>query len=176
MGLPVNGFGCGRIRPALVLALPFLIGLSGAGLCQVPDTAEGSCRVIAAILVVYPALSVRLSEGPVRNPLDGSVRTGCRVHASGPASGMAGEVPPEEPIRFLLGESGWKEDARYSADGPGTTSFALRRHGILCRFSGGAHSRIEDGKILSSETYEFEAECADDGIPSPPPPQENRSP
>ena len=53
---------------------------------------------------------------------------------------MAGEVPPEEPIRFLLGESGWEVDPLYEADGPGTTSFALRKNGILCLLAGGAPS------------------------------------
>lgn len=155
------------------LALPVLIGLSGAALCQektgdhangkkhpIPETARDSCRTIAAILAVYPTLEVRLSEGAVRDPQDGAERFGCRVHASGPTSGMTGEVQPEESIRFLLGESGWEEDPRYAADGPGTTSFALRKRGVLCFFSGGAHSWIEDGKTWTSESHDFEAGCA----------------
>jgi len=143
------------IGPALFL----LVGLTGAGTPTIPDLAKGSCRTIAAILVVYPALQVRLSEGAVPDPRAGIERYGCRVHAAGPVAGMAGEVPPGEPIRFLLGESGWEEDPDYTADGPGTASFALRKDGVLCLFSGGIPSWIEDGKNRTSGTFEFEAGC-----------------
>ncbi|HBO68923.1 MAG TPA: hypothetical protein DD658_01760 [Deltaproteobacteria bacterium] len=70
---------------------------------------------------------------------------------------MTGEVPPDEPIRFLLGESGWEVDSRYSADGPGTTSFALRKNGILCLFTGGAHSWTEDGNVCTRSIPEGRA-------------------
>jgi len=158
--------------PVIVLSILLLIRVSGAGLCQekasghtnvgrepILETARGSCRTIAGILSVYPVLEVRTSEGPVRGLPDGKERHGCRVHASGPTSGLADEVPPDQPIRFLLGEDGWEEDLRYAADGPGTTSFALRKNGILCLFNGGAHSWIENGKVETSETFEFEAGC-----------------
>lgn len=158
--------------PVMVLTILLLNRVSVAGLCEkkpsghrnggkepVPELARGSCRTIAGILSIYPVLEVRTSEGPVRGLLDGKKRYGCRVHASGPTSGLTGEVPPDQPIRFLLGEDGWEEDPLYAADGPGTTSFALRRNGILCLFSGGAHSWIENGKIETSESFAFEAGC-----------------
>ena len=85
------------IGPALFL----LVGLTGAGTPTIPDLAKGSCRTIAAILVVYPALQVRLSEGAVSDPRAGIERYGCRVHAAGPVAGMAGEVPPEESYNFV---------------------------------------------------------------------------
>lgn len=162
-------------RIVLSVAVSALILLPGAGLCQeegtgradrknppIPDTARGACRTIAGILSVYPVLEIETSDGGIRDDREGTDRFGCRVVASGPASGLAGEVPPAEPIRFFLGESGWEEDILYSADGPGTTSFALRMSGVLCLFGGGAHSWIEDGKILTAERFEFEAGCAAD--------------
>lgn len=124
-----------------------------------PESSREACRTIAAILAVYPVLEVKTTEGPVRDPLDGSERAGCLVFASGPASGLAGEVPPEEPIRFLMGESGWEEDPRYAADGPGTTSFALRKGSGLCLFGGGAPSGIEGDTFLGAERFVFEAGC-----------------
>lgn len=163
-----------RVRKRIVLpvALSVLIFLPGAGPCSeegtgradrvdppIPDAARGACRTIAAILSVYPVLEVNTSEGAVRDLRDAPDRPGCRVLASGPASGLSGEVPPAESIRFLLGESGWEEDIHCSADGPGTTAFALRKNGVLCLFGGGAHSWIEDGKILTAERFEFEAGC-----------------
>ncbi|MFZ2224917.1 MAG: hypothetical protein WAV26_09570 [Candidatus Deferrimicrobium sp.] len=51
------------------------------------------------------------------------------------------------------------EEIRYAADGPGTTSFAFRKDGMLRRVSGGAHSWIEGGKHFTSERYELEADC-----------------
>lgn len=159
----------------LLLAVPFLIFVSGAALSRtmaagpagaqsrpVPEQVTGPCRTIAGILGAYPVLEVRRTVEAVRDFRDGSELPGCRVLASGPTTGMAGEVGPDEALRVLLPQAGWKEDSRYAADGPGTTSFAYRKNGVLCMFRGGAHSRIEHGKVLISEAYEFEAGCVEE--------------
>ena len=161
-----------RQRRPMVLAVPLILFLSGAGFSQeraaghpggeataAPERAAGSCSTIAAILSVYPTLEVRTSEGAIRDDRDGPERPGCRVHASGPASGLVGETPPEESIRFLLGESGWEEDSRYAVAGPGTASLALRRNGIFCIFRGETRSFVENGKILEVGRYEGTAVC-----------------
>jgi hypothetical protein len=161
-----------RNRRPMVLAVPFLLFLSGAGFSQerapghpcgerfaAPEMTAGPCRTIAAILSVYPALDVKMPPGAVRDLKDGTERPGCRVHASGPTSGIAGEVRPDQAVRDLLGQSGWEEDPLYGADGPGTTSFAFRKDDVLCMAGGGAHSWIEDGKILTADRYEIEAGC-----------------
>lgn len=158
-----------------LLAVPFLIFVSGVAPSRasaagpvdaqsraVPEQVMGSCRTIAGVLGAYPVLEVRRTVEAVRDVRDGSERPGCRVLASGPAAGMVGEVGPDEALRVLLPQAGWEEDSRYAADGPGTTSFAYRKHGVLCMFRGGAHSRIERGKVLVSETYEFEAGCVEE--------------
>jgi hypothetical protein len=54
------------------------------------------------------------------------------------------------------------EDPSYSADGPGTTSFALRKGAILCLVSAGAPSGFEDGEFFTDEIYELDARCAAD--------------
>jgi hypothetical protein len=159
--------------PVLAPAILLLIQVSGTGLCQekaggdlhvkkhtIPEKVRASCDAVAAILVVYSALEVRTSEGEVQELQDGSERPGCRVLAVGPTSEIAGEVNPSEALRSFLPQDGWEEDLRYAADGPGTTSFALRKRGILCLFSGGAHSWVEDGEIVSAERYQFEAGCS----------------
>jgi hypothetical protein len=146
--------------------------LPGAGLCggrdagnptgmsqPIPDKVSGTCRTIAAILAVYPALEVRKSEEPVRDVQGIPERHGCRIIAFGPTSGIAGETDPAEAVKRLLQGTGWTEEIRYAADGPGTTSFAFRKCGMLCWVSGGAHSWIEDGKPFSSDKYELEAGC-----------------
>jgi hypothetical protein len=125
----------------------------------IPDEVMGTCRTIAAVLSVYPPLEVRKSEEPVRDVQRISERPGCRVLASGPTSGMFGEIDPAEAVRGRFQGDGWMEDIRYAADGPGTTSFAFRKNRILCTVSGGAHSWIEDGKTFTSERYGIEAAC-----------------
>jgi hypothetical protein len=72
---------------------------------------------------------------------------------------IAGEVPPEVAVRQLLEQDGWKEDPNDSADGAGTTSFALRKGGILCLVGAGAPSGFEDGKFFTDELYEIDARC-----------------
>jgi hypothetical protein len=159
-------------RFVLALAVPFLIGVPWAGLGgektsgpysgegpAALEKTEGSCRTIAAILHVYPALEVRKSGKSVRDAGIESGSPGCRVHASGPTSAIAGEVAPDVAVRQLLEQGGWEEDPRYSADGAGTTSFALRNGGILCLVSAGAPSGFEDGKFFTDEIYELDARC-----------------
>jgi len=144
--------------PVLAPAILLLIQVSGTGLCQ--EKVRASCDAVAAILVVYPALEVRTSTGKIRDLRDGSDRPGCRVQAFGPTLGFPGEVRPDASIRRIMSQDGWEEDLCYAADGPGTTSFALRKRGILCLFHGGAPSGVEDGKIVSAERYQFEAGCS----------------
>jgi hypothetical protein len=159
-------------RFILALAVLLLVGVPWAVLCgektsahsggedpAVSDKTGKPCRTLAAILRVYPALEVRTSEGSVRDTGNEFESPGCRVHASGPTTLIAGEVPPEVAVRQLLEQGGWKEDANYSADGAGTTSFALRKGGILCLVSAGAPSGFEDGKFFTDDIYELDARC-----------------
>ena len=145
-----------RKRPILPMAVAFLLFIPGSGLCE----GNGSCRTIAAILSVYPALEVRKSEGPVRSLRDATERPGCRVHASGPTALILGEVDPAQALMRYFFDSGWEEDLRLTADAPGTTSFVFRKEGVFCRTSGGAHSWIEGGETFTSERYELTVECA----------------
>ena len=159
-------------RRLLSLAVAFPLCLPYAGLCggiesgrrngdhrPVPVSARGTCATVASILAVYPPLAVRRSEGPVRDERTGADSPGCRVRVSGTAALIAGEVDPGEALRLFFAGTGWEEDIREAADGPGTTSFAFRKDGVYCRLRGGAHSWVEDGKTFTSETYEFEAAC-----------------
>lgn len=146
----------------VALAVPLWIAApSNAEGPAVTGAASEACRTIAAIVRIYPALEVRKIADPVPGAQNGSGSfAGCRVLASGPASTVAGEVLPEDAVRELLQQGGWKEDPDYSADGPGTSSFGLRRGGTLCLVTAGAPSGVEDGKIFTDDTYRFEARCA----------------
>jgi hypothetical protein len=170
-----------RSQLLLLLAMTFMFFIPGPVICgvntaghpaggkpPVPGKLKGTCETIAAILAVYPALEVRKSEGPVRVSQDIPERSGCRVFASGPASGVAGEIDPAESVRVQFRWDGWIEDTRLAADGPGTSSFAFRKNGVLCMVSGGAHSWIEDGKTFTSERYDLKAACVpDNGAAAP---------
>jgi hypothetical protein len=145
-----------RIRRHLSLTVAIFLSFPGLGLCEV----YSSCGTIAAILAVYPTMDVWKSEGPVRSPRDATEHPGCRIHASSPTALLSGEVDPAEALRRYFSDSGWEEDSQFAADGPGTTSFAFRKRGVLCLASGGAHSWIDDGRISTSETYELTVECS----------------
>ena len=167
-----------RNRVVPVLAVLLWIGASGAGRgaetiadpsagrdALSPKEVRTSCNIIAAILTVYPTFVVGTSEGPVRGVRGGPESAGCRVRAAGPAWGLVGEVPPDRALRDLMGQLGWKEDLRLAADGPGTTSFALRKERVLCLVGGGAPSGIDDGTIVCAGTFELDAGCAADPDP-----------
>jgi len=161
-----------RVVPALAVLL--WIGVPGAGRGAepiggpptgegrpLPEAVRAPCGTIAAILSVYPTFEVGKSSGPVRVARDGPGSAGCRVRAAGPAWGLSGEVPPERALRDLMGQLGWEEDPHRAADGPGTTSFALRKGRVLCLVRGGAPSGVDEGgKISRAATYELGAACA----------------
>lgn len=164
-----------KLRRLLLPVISLMFFLPGAGICgrndagnpngmsqTIPDKVLGTCQTIAAILSVYPTLEVRKSEEPIRDLQANPERPGCRIIAFGPTWGIAGEIDPAEAVRGHLEGTGWMEEIRYAADGPGTTSFAFRKNRMLCRVSGGAHTWIEDGKPFTSERYELEAGCVSD--------------
>ena len=136
----------------LAVFLPLLAPCPGR--CE-----EEPCRTVGAMLSVYPALDVRRSQAPPTASPDGRQRPGCRVHASGPAAMLAGEVDPAEAVRRYFHGTGWEEDARPTADGPGTTSFAFRKAGMSCRTSAGARSRLEGVNTSGSDRYGITVEC-----------------
>ena len=161
-----------RLPRLLLLVIALMFFLPGAGLCgekdagnpngrgrPIPDKVLGTCRTIAAILSVYPTFEVGKSEETIRDLQGIPERPGCRIIAFGPTWGIAGEIDPAEAVKGHFQGTGWMEEILYAADGPGTTSFAFRKDGMLCRVSGGAHSWIEGGKHFTSERYELEAGC-----------------
>jgi hypothetical protein len=105
-------------------------------------------------------MEVRISEGPVRSPRDDIARSGCRVEAHSPHALISGEVDPAEALRSHFAGSGWEEDARLPADGPGITSIAFRKAGILCRGTGGVRPGVEGGRTSPPDRYEIAVECA----------------
>jgi len=123
-------------------------------------SAPASCRIIAAILGVYPNLAVRTLEGPVLDLLGTFEQPACRVHAAGPARVLVGEVPPARALRELLGQLGWEEDPRLIPGDWSDTSFLLRKESVLCLFTGDALSGTEFVTAFRKETYELEAMCA----------------
>jgi hypothetical protein len=83
----------------------------------------------------------------------------CHAHTSAPTATVAEGAAPSTVIRNYLTDTGWREDLRYAADGPGTSGFTFRKGDILCRFNVGAPAYLEDGKIISAELYEIDAVC-----------------
>jgi hypothetical protein len=87
-------------------------------------------------------------------------QAGCRVHAAAPTSTIVERIDPSTVIRAELSAKGWAEDLQFAADGPGTSAFAFRNNGLLCKFSMGAPSYLENGEIISAELYEIDASCS----------------
>lgn len=138
------------------LSVLLLLLLPATGLCE----GIAGCATIAGILSVYPPMTVRKSEGPVGSFRNGGELPGCRVQASCPTALISGEVDPADALRIYFAGTGWSEDDRLAADGPGVTAFVFRKGGISCRVEGGAHSWIEGGKTWTAERYDISVECA----------------
>lgn len=63
-------------------------------------------------------------------------------------------------MRNRLAASGWAEDLRYAADGPGTSTYSFRSDRGVCVFHVGAPSYLsDDGDIVVAERYEVSAGC-----------------
>jgi hypothetical protein len=134
-----------------------------AGASYVATEVLNLCGTLASIFREQFQLTPQLSEGLVEDPVTGVKGPGCRVSASCAVSAIDAAAPPAETLRNLLPGLGWKPLQRYDADGPGTTSFALRQGKVRCIFNAGAPSWVEDnGEIRASATYSLETACLEE--------------
>ncbi len=164
----------------------------GGGETEVPESASGpldetrvkvpSPRAAPGVRAACGRIAMVIGEcglkpdvihGRVGHTLGGRNQVGCRVLAVAPTSTIVGRFEPRNCLEKHFLVRGWTEDLRYAADGPGTSAFAYRKDGILCVFSLGAHSAIEDDRIVTSEDFEFDARCTmeplEEGHALPPP-------
>lgn len=124
------------------------------------SSAPASCRIIAAILGVYPNLAIRTLERPILDPLGTFEQPACQVRAAGPARVLVGEVPPARALRELLEQLGWEKDPHLLPSDWSDTSFLFRKNSVLCMFTGDVLSGTEFVTAFRKETYELEATCA----------------
>ena len=127
---------------------------------------ENSCRMISTLFREQLHLNPHISGTLVQDPETETEAPGCRVSATCPAPSLKTGALPDEILRRRLPHLGWESLLEYDADGPGTTSFVLRKGRVLCHFQAGAPAWIENGKIHSSSTYSIEVDCMEK-IPPP---------
>lgn len=63
-------------------------------------------------------------------------------------------------VRIAFRDSGWDEDTRSAADGPGTTAFAWESADVRCEVAAGRPASLADGGIVEEGTVYLEARCA----------------
>ena len=88
----------------------------------------------------------------------------CSLTAEGATDRVFMRGDPSETIRAWMMSEKWAEDITRSADGPGTSSFALVRSGVECTVSMGAPSYLEDGEIIVAEEYGVVVKCGPDEL------------
>ncbi|NNG15560.1 MAG: hypothetical protein HKM89_03690 [Gemmatimonadales bacterium] len=137
---------------------------AGADIRLVTPEVRAACETIGALVGEVTGWDTERFDGTVLDEPSRRWRPACRVVASGPTASIDEARNPGDRIRSRLAASGWLEDFRYAADGPGTSAYAFRSSGSLCVFRVSAPSYLsEDGEIVVAERYDVKAGCF--GIP-----------
>ncbi len=120
-----------------------------------PGVQEACDRIYEAVLVL-PGTMVERREGAYYDENVERELTGCMIDVSGSWSELGGRANPGDTIYRLLAGEGWKQEPRYSADGPDGTFFALSKGDIWCfirgRWDGGDDA---DPEYVPSDVYQF---------------------
>jgi hypothetical protein len=133
---------------------------AGQDIREVSPEVRVVCDAIGATVREVTGWDAELFDGTVFDEPSRRWRPACRVVASGPTASVDEARDPGNYIRNRLAASGWEEDLRYAADGPGTSAYAFRSGRSVCVFSVGAPSYLsDDGKIVVAERYEVSAGC-----------------
>lgn len=161
-------------RRILLLAavLACLPGLAADDPAPVAAPWSEGCAAVGGTIEEVFGFRPEIREGTF--PFWHDERRGCRLAFAKPTAELGQGASPEEALREKLAARGWRDDPRHSADGPGTTVFGLRKGAVLCIISAGAQAWIDDdGEFGVSDTYEFEATCAETDEPpyEPEPPR-----
>jgi len=159
-------------RPILPLAavLTCLFAFATDEPAPPPAPWSEGCALIARTIEKSAGSKPEVTEGTF--PFWHDERRGCRLAFSKPTAELGEGAWPDEALHEKLTRLGWRDDPRYSADGPGTTVFGLRKGEVLCIISAGAQAWIDDdGEFGVSDTYDFEATCAATDEPPYAPPR-----
>ncbi len=117
-------------------------------------TIESVCRDLSNRIVAYEGLDFHRDD-----VTEGDTTVSCILTSKAPTNTMTEGADPLGDLRKWLADSGFEEDMRYMADGPGTSSAGLRRDPILCVVSGGVPASLEEGEIVSSEQFSLHVIC-----------------
>jgi hypothetical protein len=137
--------------------------MAGADIRLVTPEVRTACDAIGTLVSEVTGWDPERFDGAVFDEPSRRWRPACKVTAYGPTAAIDAARDPGDQIRSRLAASGWEEDLRYAADGPGTSAYAFRRGAGLCVFHVGAPSYLSDKEdIVVAERYEVKAGCLAD--------------
>jgi len=114
------------------------------------------------------ALVVHREEGRYRDTPRGTPRTGCRLTTTGSFKALRNQAGPVAAVETLFVHHHWRQDLRYSADGPDGSDVGMRFRDVLClvtgHWNGGDDSEPDTTSLRANEDQSYVAiiECAHD--------------
>jgi len=154
-----------RDSQAVSAAEPSSAGVRGPDEAVTPagvsEDVRAACEMIARRASGCPGVTLQASEGSFSDDVAKQERFGCRLVIQGSFSALRGAADAAEVLHGELSREGWKEDLRYSADGPDGTRYRMSKGSILCivegRWDGGDD---EDPSYVSSDRYDVTINCS----------------
>lgn len=127
-----------------------------------PSSSERpACERIHRAVLALPGTTVEMREGTHYDERLRRDLAGCTVFVSGTWSELGSRSNPGDSVYKLLSDEGWRDEPRYSADGPDGTAFALSKDGVWCfvrgEWDGGDDA---DSTYVASDVYQFAFFCA----------------
>jgi ketosteroid isomerase-like protein len=129
---------------------------SPAGSAGLPPEAREACEAIYRAVLALPGTAVDRREGTYYDENIERDLTGCIIDVSGVWSELGGRASPGDTVYQLLASQGWRQEPRYSVDGPDGTFFALSKGEIWCfvrgQWDGGDDA---DSEYVPGDVYQF---------------------
>ncbi len=128
----------------------------------VSPAVRAAAEEIYRVVLSVPGTVVEELEAVFRDERIGRDLAARILFVSGVWSELAGRSSPGDTLLQYLSERGWRQQPRFSADGPDGTFFALSKNDIWCfvrgRWDGGDDA---DSTYVPGDGYQFIIYCAE---------------
>jgi ketosteroid isomerase-like protein len=118
------------------------------------------CDQIHQAMLAIPGTAVDRRDGTFYDDHLDRHLTGCKIVVAGVWGELRGRANPGDSVYVLLSKQGWRQQPRYSADGPDGTFFALSKGDLWCfvrgQWDGGDDA---DSLYAPSDEYQFVIYC-----------------
>ena len=144
------------MKSLIALASLLLILIAAIGYA-----ADSICTQFHQKLSELPHINLKLHTNGFVSIFDGNQLDGCEVVYESNESLVSGDRGHDLYIEFVNAK-GWKQNNKYGADGPGSSSVGIENDGYRCLINWFQHSWLDDrtNEIKQSDQIKMVIQCS----------------